>query len=312
MNKVSFNQIYSLSKILCQTNYRKMDFLKRKFLTQSTNFDQTLLLLKSVKLVSVKEKSIVLSKIFVKNLRIFQDRGLSKDFLKEYFGAIIFRKESPVYGETKEFLKRFKYAKGGYEFSPTGIECIETANIRNFLIDFGIIYINKLAKKYVLNKKYVLFLFNEQSTFELTNQQFRKILSDKSRIGDMAEKKIIEYEKNRLKGQPELIRKIEHTALKNVMAGYDISSFESDKGKVQPRYIEVKAVSIVDKKFFWSRNELQAAKKFKKKYLLYLLPVKGSGKFDEDKLLIIRDPYKKIYGSNEWKKVEELYSFSMV
>ena len=86
-------------------------------------------------------------------------------------------------------------------------------------------------------------------------------------MGLSAELQVIKYEKKRLRSQPDLAKKIKHVAPEDVSAGYDILSWEikHDKGTAIPRYIEVKAVSAVDSKFYWSQNEVEKAKEASKK-----------------------------------------------
>jgi len=77
--------------------------------------------------------------------------------------------------------------------------------------------------------------------------------------------------------------------------------------------IEVKAVSVEDYKFFWSRNEIEVAKIFGEKYFLYLLPVISKNTFEMEKLKIIRNPFKNVYTNQlEWQKEEESVSFSII
>src|SRR3989339_352104 len=102
--------------------------------------------------------------------------------------------------------------------------------------------------------------------------------------------------------------------LENVLAGYDIKSFENyfDNNSMRiRRYIEVKAVSLNDFKFYWSKNEMLVAKVYGERYYLYLLPVKSNNVFDFNKLMIVKNPFKNIYLNEfEWKKVEENISIS--
>ena len=105
---------------------------------------------------------------------------------------------------------------------------------------------------------------------------------------------------------------IEHTAKINVGAGYDIKSYDfllNDKKQIN-KFIEVKAVSDVELKFYWSKNEINTAKLFRNKYYLYLLPVIKSGKFDFSKLKMIQNPYNKVFKNKGWNKIVEEYLIS--
>ena len=98
--------------------------------------------------------------------------------------------------------------------------------------------------------------------------------------------------------------------------GYDIKSFEDyldSNSKRIERYIEVKAVSVDNYKFYWSRMEIEIAKVFGEKYYLYLLPVISNNNFDFEKLIIIRNPFENVFSNvREWKKEEECITFTKI
>jgi len=106
--------------------------------------------------------------------------------------------------------------------------------------------------------------------------EFLKIQQKKEEIGRAAELRIIEYERERLCQLPDLAKNIVHTADRDVTAGYDIKSFETrsnEDGNSISRFIEVKAVSLLDYRFYWTRNEIEKSKYYQDKYFLYLLPI---------------------------------------
>jgi hypothetical protein len=107
-----------------------------------------------------------------------------------------------------------------------------------------------------------------------------------------------------------LTKRIKHVASENVGAGYDILSFTkmANRGGFSDRLIEVKAVSPIDFRFYWSRNEIETARIHGQNYFLYLVPVSKNG-FDMQKLKIIQNPFKKVYLDCEsWLRQEELVS----
>jgi hypothetical protein len=129
-----------------------------------------------------------------------------------------------------------------------------------------------------------------------------------------AEKAVIDLELGRLTYISITPNEIEHISLQNALAGYDIKSFENyydSRSRRIERYIEVKAVSVDDYKFYWTRTEMGIAKVFGEKYFLYLLPVVANNTFDFEKLLIINNPFRNIcLDQMEWTKQEEIASFS--
>jgi hypothetical protein len=83
----------------------------------------------------------------------------------------------------------------------------------------------------------------------------------------------------------------------------------ANRGGFFDRLIEVKAVSPIDFKFYWSRNEIETARVHGPNYFLYLVPVFKNG-FDMQKLKIIQNPFKRVYLDNKlWLRQEELVSF---
>ncbi|MGA2180969.1 MAG: DUF3883 domain-containing protein [Verrucomicrobiota bacterium] len=120
----------------------------------------------------------------------------------------------------------------------------------------------------------------------------------------------MKFESARLRDCPGLTKRIKHVASENVGAGYDILSFTkmANRGGFSDRLIEVKAVSPIDFRFYWSRNEIETARIHGQNYFLYLVPVSKNG-FDMQKLKIIQNPFKKVYLDCEsWLRQEELVS----
>ena len=122
-------------------------------------------------------------------------------------------------------------------------------------------------------------------------------------MGDDAEKLIFKKEQEKVDQiNPSL--KVDHVALRDVSAGYDIQSFEKKDDRVEKIYIEVKAVSKSNYKFHLSVQEKQTANKLKDKYFIYLLPVDKSNpdKFEYNQLLKITNVDKSIFQNKlEWK-----------
>ena len=166
---------------------------------------------------------------------------------------------------------------------------------------------------YKIKEKHVdLFeAYLKRKTF--SPKELALILKKKDELGRAAELEVLRYERQRLARHPELLAKIEHVALNDVMAGYDILSWETERQEDRPvpRYIEVKAVSTTDSRFYWSRYEIEKAKELTKQYSLYLLPVVEGKSFDASNLEIIPDPITQIFHNpKNWNYQVETYLFS--
>jgi hypothetical protein len=106
-----------------------------------------------------------------------------------------------------------------------------------------------------------------------TQAQLDKIKAIQKQVGEIAEKFVIEFEKQRLKEEhcDEKIDKINQISITNTRAGYDIESFNDKSSLSYDRFIEVKG--SINKKFdiHWSVNEINKAKEHPDKYWLYFV-----------------------------------------
>ena len=131
---------------------------------------------------------------------------------------------------------------------------------------------------------------NKISLKRLLEQQ-----EEQNKRGLEAEEFVLSLEKMRL---PEMAPKIKRISDDDVAAGYDIVSYENNSAKHYDRFIEVKCF-VGQPHFFWSENESDTAKIVSDKYILCLVDynrIKEQGYEPE----YIRDPYKTIFGSDEW------------
>lgn len=98
-----------------------------------------------------------------------------------------------------------------------------------------------------------------------------EILERKKQIGEKGENLTMIYETNRLAGLRDLAHMIEQTSLVDSHAGYDIASFDGAHSKdIHDRFIEVKATTSRQPKFYCTRNEVCKAKEYGAKYWIYL------------------------------------------
>ena len=125
------------------------------------------------------------------------------------------------------------------------------------------------------------------------------------RSASSAEESVMAYEKT--KAGESLEHLVQHVAKFNTAAGFDIYSVRPGNGEIGLRlYIEVKAVSPSDYKFYWSRNERLTAEKYGASYYLYLVPV-INGKPCTEQMVIIPNPAKNLLEKeSEWELTAEL------
>jgi hypothetical protein len=124
--------------------------------------------------------------------------------------------------------------------------------------------------------------------------------------GDLAEAFVLELERRRMALHPrkERIRLISKL---DVGAGYDILSFEATGSTRLDRHIEVKSYSG-RLQFFWSRTEIETAKRIGNGYYLYLVDMKRIN-HKGFMPIMIRNPYKEVFCCDLWKQEWETMHF---
>jgi len=209
--------------------------------------------------------------------------------------------------EIFRYVRNFRLEAGELVYRPFPERRSSESGVRNFLMEMKVVRHEREHARYVLSYDFIwLHAHAEEPSREVSPSRLRDSLAARDELGLLAERAIIEFEKKRLGNV--LAGEVDHVALRNVAAGYDIRSLTvSNDSETVPRFIEVKAVSPVSMCFHWTRNEVAVACTLRDFYFLYLLPVTGSGGFDVANLRIICDPHKRVLGSpQEWVIETEL------
>jgi len=303
--KIKFIQLYTLCNTLAECEIRNTLYIKGKYIEKCLFFDETLLLLKELKIITEKN-----DKLFF--LKSFQN-PISIESFKKTLLIILLSSNGNSFRYVYEFLINFHLENDKTLFRPNALEKIKYSNIRNLLIELEFLVIENKNSDYIINPIFLDLFINTFVTKKLSPISMKMKQDENDLLGLSAEIEIIKFETRRLtsiKFNPE---EIKHVSQFNVLAGYDIQSFENhldcNENRIE-RYIEVKAVSIDDHKFYWSKNEIEVAEIYGENYFLYLLPVKAKNNFDIDKLIIIRDPFKEVYRNDiEWCRQVECTSF---
>jgi hypothetical protein len=314
-DKISVNKILVFSEVVNEYSLLQKDFIEEQYQRIASNFGQTVEFLRELDWIEVTQNQIILKpkyKDFLKNLN---ESHKPRETVKKVIIGCLAGPKTSFSEYFYEFFSRFRLINEHYEFTPTVSERLKYSGLRNFLMDLGWLYLDSSETKYIVVNDYSMLCSELQASYQLHPSKFLKMRLANEEIGKAAELKIIEYEKERLSRFPHLAEKIEHTAKYDVRAGYDIKSYEmpAENGPHKPKYIEVKAVSLVDFQFIWSINEVEKSGLYRQNYYLYLLPVKGENEFDMEHLKIINDPYINILNNkDEWTKTVESFSFSLI
>jgi len=306
---LKYKQLKALLYAVNSTKDKKVVVVRRRHKSSSDNYMGASNFLKELNIIRERKDRITLKKAFQLSVKgRNEDEILKRLLLKELLTA-----SGEIKEEVSRYLENYKPARSSFEYKPTNFARMQESPVRNFLMDLELIQYNKATGIYKISEeKFDAFdIFLKQKT--LTPKELAVILKRKDELGKAAELEVLEYEKKRLAGHPQLVENIEHVAKKDIGAGYDILSWEKESrgGKPIERYVEVKAVSKENLDFYWSRNEVEKAKKYTYQYHLYLLPVKGKKKFDVGNLEIIPNPIVNVFNNAAiWSKQAETYLFS--
>ena len=141
----------------------------------------------------------------------------------------------------------------------------------------------------------------------LTPEEILKRIEKNVEAGSSAENWVLQRERERLCGHPlaELITRISEL---NSGCGFDILSFSSLRSMVHDRFIEVKSHTGTEG-FYWSVNEIEAAKRLGTNYILFIVNRDRMGEKDYSPKSI-RNPHPYFFvnrppdwsiASTEWK-----------
>lgn len=186
------------------------------------------------------------------------------------------------------------------------------SNFRQLLISFGFLnrHPNYQIRKLIINQRY-RFLFDRVVLPEIRRRKIgienlEEMLEHKQIRGAQAEDFVLKFEKQRLSSHPK-VESILKISDYDVGAGYDIVSYEDDGSREHNRFIEVKSCSI-DRRFYWSKNEVLQARIMRNRYFLYLVDSEkiNSGSYEP---LVIPNPYKNVFMNVGWKREEQSWLF---
>lgn len=142
----------------------------------------------------------------------------------------------------------------------------------------------------------------------MTQEQLKQHQDAQSLQGKAGELFAFAYERNRL---PEFLHgNIVHFDEQQVAMGYDILSFESPTSILPDRYIEVKTFRG-HPHFYWTENEIAAARKYENHYYLYLVDMDRVGEHGYEPT-IIPNPSVLFREDSQWTFKVQQYVFSLL
>lgn len=311
--KLEVQQFIVLFNLLASLYLRDKEYLVSAYNRNAQNFNQTFDFLKQMRAISETQGKIALSRKLSTSLKEYKKIADQQkvEWVNEYLIDALISNKTKTSIEFYNYIRNFQFKEKLFIFQPTGTENKRYADIRNFLIDLGLIEYDTKRKLYIFSRPVLL---NESINVEkyISLSTFEKIQDAKKELGEKAELIALEHEQNRLAHLPNIVSEIRHISKEIVNKGFDIESFtEIETGKYVKRFIEVKAVLKNRPHFFWSRNEVEKARELGKSYWLYLIPYTSKQKFIPESIEKISDPYQTVFlNENAWERKIELYSFS--
>jgi hypothetical protein len=303
-DNLKFQQIKKLIEIINETKEKNIEIIKNRYKNSSDNFEGAKEFLNKLKIIKGKNKILTLNAIYQQ----FNNENFSDDSLKQLLLNELLTTKSVISKDIRNYFNNFTVNDNMFEYTPTMTSRVKESEIRNFFMELGLIEYKKSTGAYIIKPKYFDKIENYLDFKKMSPQELALAIKKRDDLGKAAELKVLQYEKDRLSDFPELLKKIKHISMSDVLAGYDILSWE--KNKAIPRFIEVKAISKNDYNFFWTRNEIEKAKELTNRYYLYLLPVIDNNKFDINSLEIISNPINKVFlNAKEWRQQVETYKF---
>ena len=314
-DKLSLNQILVLSVVLAESTLLENEFIEEKHLKGAPNYKETIEFLSKIGSISIKGNKIILKPEYKAALKILKEAPNREGVIREYLIRIFIVNKNCFSKNISDFLTLFQLRNDKYEFSPNPHQRLFYSGLRNLLISIGFLELDPDKREVVVSEEFVQIYKASLISEALSLDALLDIIQRRNKLALAAELEVLKYEKKRLSRFPILVDKIEHVSLEDVCAGYDIKSYNigyDEKGHPIPRYIEVKAVSPVNFSFYWSRNEIDKARKSRQQYYLYLVPVLGNKDFDVKNILVIKHAYLNVYRNyKKWRRKEELIEFSL-
>jgi hypothetical protein len=301
LHRVSFREIKVLCAVLQNLSAARIDLVRARFKQDGLHFSEVVDFLGQLGILELSRGQI----------RQRENFGKSDDEIKSGLVQRLFARSTPYQLHVNEFIGHFQSVDGNFEIVMNSEKRRRFGGIRNLLLDLEFLEQDADKPRYWVSPQYLTIFLETKCKSSTSPAELQEILRAREKLGREAELEVLEFESARLRNHPGLAKRIKHVAVEDVGAGYDILSFteSTNSANFSDRLIEVKAVSLTDFKFYWSRNEIETARVHGSNYFLYLLPVTKFG-FDVQKLKIIQNPFESIcLNDKNWFRQNELISF---
>lgn len=186
------------------------------------------------------------------------------------------------------------------------------SNFRQLLVSFEFLnrHPDRHIRKFIVNQKYrILFdkiILPEVRRRKIGIESLEERLAQRQIRGAEAEDFVLTFERNRLSSHPKL-QSVQKISDYDVGAGYDVVSYNDVDSTEHDRFIEVKSCSI-NRRFYWSRNEVSQARIMRGRYFLYLVDAEKVNQTEYEPLMI-QNPYENVFMNETWQREEQSWLF---
>ncbi len=289
---LEWRNVLVMLSVLRGIGYTRKEHIKKRYNEHASRFEETLAFMVGLRAVNEEEGH-------VQSLNTMH--AGSEDEGRSWLIKRLFTFRNRYRTQIFRYLRGFHIVNGEPIYHPSPVFRHHQSHVRNFLMEMGIIRHDEQRDCYFITPEQLnLFILSQENANKRTPEAVAANHRARESIGLAAEMAVMTYERDRV--GKKYVDRVEHIAIKNAAAGYDVRSVTFNKdGELVPRYIEVKAVSIPSLQFYWTRNEVRTAELLAEWYYLYLLPVINNGRFAIDELEIIANPHTTILQSiNVW------------
>ena len=305
---LKFDYLFHLMNLIHDSSTKDLSFIYSVYKRSSENFDGSMKMLIALGLIDM-----VGDRIEIINEHFGALNGKNINSAQEFRDLVLQRllMNNTIKDELKEYLSRFSENDSNMLVCKLNKEnSLNNVNLRNFLMTMELVEFDKRENVYFINLQLLPKIKSLLISRKFSLKQLEHKIASNQDIGDQAEDAVLRYEIKRLeKEHPFPERLVEKISTDQVNAGYDIESHLFSDDDLISIKIEVKAVSKKDYRFFWSKNEMKAAKIHRDRYYLYLVPCMGNNQLDMEGLKVIQDPHKHIIDNKSWACEVESASF---
>lgn len=292
---VRWRHVVVLLEVLCEHAVRSKPYIEKCYAERASHFASTLAFLMRLGLAAESKGDLTVQP----DIATGDDGALRSRVLD----ALVSRRSRGSL-EVARYLSKYRAVDERVCYHPGAIAQVRDSAVRNFLMEMGFVVYSRAEKCYEVSRDdlctYVRLrgLLSACPPGTVTRETERR-----AEIGLVAELAVLAAERTRV--GPRLAHRVEHVAVRDATAGYDVFSVDGyTPCDTTPRFIEVKAVSHTSCEFYWSANEVRVARLLGPRYHLYLVPVGADGQADARAAVVISDAFSQVVSDGSRWAVE--------